>query len=166
MAVHLVRHGDAGSRGHDGEDETRELTERGRIQATAVAELLTVQPVRMIRTSRYLRCTQTVEPLSARLGLTAATDPALAEEAGIEETWALVERMLREPGDVVLCSHGNVLQVLLDRLHRQGVALVASELTFRKGAIWTLEPDGDGGVSRAVLTLPRTSQGSGRAPAR
>jgi phosphohistidine phosphatase SixA len=154
MALHLVRHGEAGARGEDGNDESRALTARGRSQADAVAALLADQPIRWVCTSRYLRCAQTVQPLADRLDLPATVDEALAEEAKIDETWALVERLLQCDGDAVLCSHGNVLQALLDRVHRRGAELVADELSFRKGAVWTLEPDGDGGVSRAVLTPP------------
>lgn len=157
MALHLVRHAEAGDRHADG-DEFRALTTRGHSQARAVADLLADRPVRSILTSRYARCRQTVEPLADRLGLTVADDDALAEEADIEATWERLVQLAAAMGDVVVCSHGNVLQAVLDRLHRRAVALEAlppdtMELSFRKGAVWTLEPGGDQDFRRAVQVL-------------
>jgi broad specificity phosphatase PhoE len=54
----------------------------------------------------------------------------------------------------VLCSHGNVIPALLDRLQRRGIAIDAAEWSCHKGSIWTVEVDG-GTVTRAVQTLAR-----------
>jgi hypothetical protein len=54
----------------------------------------------------------------------------------------------------VLCSHGNVIPALLDRLRRRGVELVADEWSCHKGSIWTIELEG-GTAARAVQTLAR-----------
>src|SRR5688572_29639424 len=99
MAVHLIRHGAAGDRHVDG-DEARELTGKGHRHADSIAELLCARPIREIRSSRYVRCVETVVPLAERLGLVVIEEDALAEEASIEATWALLEASLEVEGDV------------------------------------------------------------------
>lgn len=155
MALHLVRHAEAGRRSDDPDDEARPLTARGLAQAEAIGALLGSAPVREIRSSRYLRCRQTVEPLADRLRLPVADDGALAEEARIEETWALLEHLAAADGDVVLCSHGNVLQAVLARMHRRGVEVEDPSQGIHKGGVWTVVTDGDGTLSRVVVTAPR-----------
>ena len=156
MAIHLVRHADAGDRPHwDGSDEDRPLTERGARQARRIAELLLPGDVQRILTSRYVRCAQTVEPLGEKAGVDVVHEPALAEEANVTDAWALVESLVASGGDgggvVVLCSHGNVLSPILDRLHRRGIELVGDEWTCRKGSVWTIEVTG-GEARRVVQT--------------
>ena len=66
MAIHLVRHADAGNRPQwQGDDEDRPLNERGMRQAHTIAGLLAPTGVKRILTSRYARCVQTVEPIAA-----------------------------------------------------------------------------------------------------
>lgn len=153
MAVHLVRHAHAGERTDSLEDESRPLSDRGHTQAQAVDKELSAWPIARILTSRYLRCLQTVTPVADRLGLTVTVDSALAEEAEVTATWALLERLLGEPGDSVVCSHGNVLSAILDRVHRRGAETVADEWSCRKGSVWRLETAADGSVDRAVLSV-------------
>ncbi|HYD08595.1 MAG TPA: histidine phosphatase family protein [Acidimicrobiales bacterium] len=151
MAIHLVRHADAGSRPHwSGDDEQRPLIERGLRQASAIADLLAPRGVGRILTSRYVRCVETVEPLATKLGIAVEEERAIAEEASITDAWALIEELLVAPGDAVLCSHGNILSPILDRLHRRGFDLVADELSCRKGSVWTIECDGEGQIERVV----------------
>src|SRR5215211_612858 len=116
MAVHLVRHAKAGNRSDRGDDEVRPLTKGGRTQADALVEHFADVPVKHIVSSRYVRCTQTVEPLALSLGIVVEENDALAEEASTGATWKLIERLLESDADVVVCSHGNVLGVVLDRL--------------------------------------------------
>jgi broad specificity phosphatase PhoE len=155
MAIHLVRHADAGRRGSWHQpDDLRPLTNRGLVQAAAIADALATRPIARVVSSRYARCLQSVQPLADRLGLEVESHPALAEEASLVDTWALVEEAARDAGDVVLCSHGNVIPPVLDRLHRRGVPLDATRWSCHKGSIWTLDVDG-GDLVRAVLTLER-----------
>jgi 8-oxo-dGTP diphosphatase len=153
MAVHLVRHGDAGAhRPHD--DEHRPLSGKGRRRAEAVRDALAgAAPPSRILSSRYTRCLETVRPLGRRLALAVEPHPALAEEADLGASWALVEHLAGLPGDSVACSHGNVLGGILDRAAARGIDLVAAELSCRKGSIWRLDVDGAGRIDRAVLAL-------------
>lgn len=156
MAIHLVRHAKAGSRPHWRQpDDLRPLSDGGLLQATTIAETLLSRDVARIASSRYLRCVQTVEPLADKLGLEIEIHPALAEEADIDRTWALLEASAASGRETVLCSHGNIIPPLLDRLRRGGLDLVAEDWSCHKGSIWTVEVDGAGAFTRAVLTLPR-----------
>ena len=153
MAIHLVRHAKAGSRPDWAQpDELRPLTEAGRVQADALAGKLLPFPLQRILTSRYVRCVQTVEPLAAAAGLPVEQVPELAEEADLEQTWALLERLAADGWEAVVCSHGNVIGPLLDRLHRRGVHLDADEWSCKKGSIWRVEIE-DGAFARAVLAV-------------
>ncbi|HVM55288.1 MAG TPA: phosphoglycerate mutase family protein [Acidimicrobiales bacterium] len=155
MAIHLVRHGKAGSRPDWHQpDDLRPLSDGGLAQAAAIGDVLAPLEVVRIASSRYVRCVQTVQPLADKLGLHIDLHPALAEEAATEQTLALLEDVARQPGHSVLCSHGNVIPPVLDRLHRRGLEVVADEWTCHKGSIWTLEVDG-GEIVRAVQTLVR-----------
>ena len=57
--IYLVRH--AHSDYSSGDDETRALSERGRIDALAVTELLLKEHIQVICSSPYVRAVQTVE---------------------------------------------------------------------------------------------------------
>lgn len=153
MAIHLVRHAKAGSRPDWGQpDELRALTDAGRVQAEALAGKLAPFEVTRILSSRYARCTQTVEPLAVTLGLRVEEEPALAEEADLDDAWALVESLAAAGTEAVLCSHGNIIGPLLDRLHRRGVRLDGDEWSCKKGSVWRVEVEG-GDFVRAVLAV-------------
>jgi phosphohistidine phosphatase SixA len=151
MALYLVRHANAGTRSHDGPDEERPLTDDGRQQAARIGELLAANGIERILTSRYTRCVETVLPLAERAGVGIEVHESLAEEADIEQAWALLEQLAGT--NAVLCSHGNILSPLLDRVHRRGADVEAEEWSCHKGSIWRLEPDGAGGYARAVQDL-------------
>ncbi|HUF33801.1 MAG TPA: phosphoglycerate mutase family protein [Acidimicrobiales bacterium] len=154
MALHIVRHAEAGVRpAWDGPDDLRPLTDEGWGQAHRLADHLASFPVKRILSSRFARCTQSVEPLAARLGIDVETVPALAEDARIEASWALLADLAGT--EAVLCSHGNVIGALLDRLHRRGVDLVADEWSCKKGSIWSIDVGPGGNFAAAHLALER-----------
>lgn len=152
MAIHLVRHAKAGHRPDWHQpDDLRPLTNGGLVQAAEIADALVSRDVARILSSRYARCLQTVQPLADKLGLAVEPHPALAEEASLAKFFALVEEVAARGVETVLCSHGNLIPPLLDRLRRRGIALVADDYSCRKGSIWTVELDG-AEITRAVLT--------------
>ena len=66
--VFLVRHARAGDRERwTGDDRLRPLDGKGRRQADAMVAPLAGYPITRLVSSPYLRCVQTLEPLSARL---------------------------------------------------------------------------------------------------
>lgn len=144
MSLHLLRHAKAGDRQEwDGPDEARPLSQAGAAQADALVGTMAGIPVKRILSSRYRRCVQTVEPLARHLGLEIEIHPALAEEADVAAVWDLVVGLAGT--EAVLCTHGNLVGPVLDRLHRRGVDILADRWSCKKGSTWTIEvgPDRD-----------------------
>jgi broad specificity phosphatase PhoE len=67
----------------------------------------------------------------------------------VERTWKLLESLAR--ADVVVCTHGNLLGPVLDRILRRGAEVVAEEWSIRKASVWRLDPEGDRLFARATL---------------
>ena len=124
--VLLVRHGRAGDRDEwTGDDRLRPLDKRGRRQADAMVAPLAGYALSRLVSSPYIRCVQTLEPLSARLGLPVEHDPAIAEGVPVQKARGLIDRL--GPGPVVLCTHGDVVE-----------ALVGEGEPKKKGSTWFL----------------------------
>jgi phosphohistidine phosphatase SixA len=136
VSVLLVRHAKAGDRDKwDDRDDLRPVTAKGQAQAEALVDQLAEYHVERVLSSPYLRCTQTVAPLAAARGLAVEPTDDLAEgeaPAGL----ALVRSLLDAAGDTVLCTHGDVVEEVLDALG------VQREDFTRKGATWVLTRDG------------------------
>jgi len=134
--IHLLRHAEAGKRLFwAGPDETRPLTDEGRLQAQAVADALADGEVRRILTSPYARCVQSVEPLAELAGLPVEIEESLAEDTPAARVEALLATL--NPG-TVLCTHGDVASTLIGGL----MASVMDGGRGRfpdKGSIWELE---------------------------
>ncbi len=94
---------------------------------------------------------QTVEPLAARLGIPVEAHPALSEEADVTATWELLEGLATT--ESALCTHGNILDAVIDRLHRRGVELVGRRGSGRKASVWSVHVS-DGTFLRAVHAPP------------
>jgi 8-oxo-dGTP diphosphatase len=155
MALVLVRHAKAGSRSAwTQDDDIRPLTPAGVRQAEALVDRLAGGPVERILSSRFVRCVQTVAPLAERLDLEVEHHPALAEEAALDDTEALLAELAGT--EAVLCTHGNVMSALLDRLRRRGVKLGGRRHSGGggKGSLWVLEGNGGDGWSRATYEPP------------
>jgi 8-oxo-dGTP diphosphatase len=137
MSLLVVRHARAGSRRHwDGPDEKRPLSGRGRRQAAALVNLLAPFAPAGILSSPYVRCVQTVEPLSEKLGLPVEPSDALAEGAPADEVVALARGLMGST--VVLCSHGDVIYALLDALARDDGLKLPRHYDCAKGSTWVL----------------------------
>ncbi|HEX7277037.1 MAG TPA: phosphoglycerate mutase family protein [Acidimicrobiales bacterium] len=132
----LVRHAKAGDREKwDAPDDLRPLTAKGEAQAQALVDLLAGYQIDRVLSSPYLRCTQTVAPLAAARGLAVEPCDDLAEGEG-QAGVALAHGLLSEPGYTVLCSHGDVVEEVLDALG------VRRDDYTRKGGTWVLEAAG------------------------
>jgi 8-oxo-dGTP diphosphatase len=145
--IHLLRHADAGARGIV-DDASRPLSERGLRQADAIATDLAGGAIGRILSSPYLRCLQTVEPLAETLALEVEADPGLGEGAGAEPTLAVIASADRP---LVICSHGDVLAAVLQRLVYLGVPLDDNRLA--KGGRWVLRRS-DGRITTATYRPP------------
>ncbi len=147
MTVLLVRHARAGQRDKwQGDDRLRPLSERGRAQAdelvAMLAPWLSSDPVQLL-SSPWLRCVSTLEPVAASLGSRVVENASLSEGAGGSAVEAF-DRWLRAPGTTVLCTHGDVIDEILEARHVRGPRTA-------KGSVWVFE-NGD-----ATYIAPRNS---------
>ena len=118
MPLLVVRHALAGHQSEwEGDDRLRPLDERGRRQAAGLPGLLARFEIARIASGSYLRCTQTVEPLSEQRGLPIEERRELDEGAAHEETLGLLREL---GGDVVLCTQGEVLENLFGESGQKG----------------------------------------------
>jgi len=145
--AYLVRHAKAGDRTRWTEDDRlRPLTKKGRRQAEELVIAFRGHDVDTVVSSPYVRCVQTVRPLALDRGLALIPDDALAEGAPLHDALALLDRVAGSPA--VLCSHGDVIPLLVEHLGRTG-ADVAGGGDWKKGSVWVLERGADGAVVRA-----------------
>lgn len=143
MTVLLVRHAKAGDRGKwDDPDDLRPLTPPGEAQAETLVDVLAGFDIDRVLSSPYLRCSQTVAPLAAARGLAIQPCDDLAEGEGRSGV-ALVRSLLGEQRHTVLCTHGDVIEEVLDALG------VTRDGQTRKGATWVL-----GGAEARLLPPP------------
>src|SRR5256712_12035539 len=145
-AAYVVRHAKAGDRAEwRGDDRMRPLTKSGQRQAEALAQMLEGEPIDKILSSAYLRCRQTLEPLGTRRKLPVEPVKELEEGAGGVSVLRLVQKFRGR--NIVLCTHGDVVEELLERLIAQGLVQRA-RANMEKGSTWVLEEQ-DGKVTAA-----------------
>lgn len=145
MRTWVVRHACAGHKEDwRGEDDDRPLDEAGRRQAEALADVLAPFGLSRLISSPARRCVETLEPLARRTGLRVQPDEGLRPDGGP----TVLTRLAAGLGDgTVACTHGEVMEALLDRfctdrLLVEGAA--SRERLLLKGAAWGIEGDGDG----------------------
>jgi phosphohistidine phosphatase SixA len=145
-AAYVVRHAKAGDRAEwSGDDRMRPLTKSGQRQAEALATMLDGEPIEKILSSGYLRCMQTVEPLGATRRLPVEPVKELEEGAGGESVLRLVQKF--HGRNIVLCTHGDVMEELLEGLIAAGL-LQRARAKMEKGSTWVLE-EKDGKITGA-----------------
>jgi 8-oxo-dGTP diphosphatase len=150
-AVYLVRHAKAIDRERWTEDDRlRPLTKKGRRQAEALTPMFHRMPVSRVASSSYLRCVQSVRPLALARGLAVELIAALEEGAATEDALRLVATT---PPGSVLCSHGDMIPAVIDRLAGAGMPIVG-EAGWKKGSTWILERRADGFVRARYVPPP------------
>ena len=144
-SVLLVRHSSAGSRAKwDGDDELRPLDEDGEEQAEELVRLLSRFEVDEILSADYVRCLQTVLPLSESIGVPVKETPLLSEQGfpGHEEEAVELLRKLGRPGRAaVACSQAGVIDELVERLASADGLEVEEPFSLKKGGVWALAFD-------------------------
>jgi broad specificity phosphatase PhoE len=157
MTIYLVRHAKAGERGAwVGDDELRPLSGRGHAQARHLLELLADADFERVVSSPYVRCMETVVPLAAARHMALEPSDALAEGASLREALALVQKHASH--GAVLCTHGDVMPMLLEHFAKHGVDLGKAP-QWPKGCVWVLKTDATDEV-RSVRYLPPPSDDS------
>jgi 8-oxo-dGTP diphosphatase len=153
--VYLVRHAHAGSKAEwDGPDHARPLSETGRRQAAGLVARLRRYPVHRILSSPADRCLQTVQPLAGLLGLAVEETGALGVDAPADG----VLELLADPAlrHAVLCTHGELIGQLFDRLLADGLDLPGGP-RWPKGSAWVLDRHGGARVAAASYLEPLVS---------
>lgn len=137
MTLYLLRHAKAGSRSSwSGDDRLRPLSGAGRRQAVLISEALADLPITRILSSPYARCVETAALVAEPHGLRVEEAVALAEGAPLPDVLALADAVAAE--EAVLCSHGDVIPMLLEELASTGIDL-GPEPRCQKGSIWIVE---------------------------
>lgn len=137
--VYFIRHARALDRAlwHH-EDHLRPLTERGYRQAEGLARELRRARIDRVVSSKAFRCVDTVWPLARRLGVEVSPHDALFEGAGATAALALMRRLRGRR--IALCTHGDVMQEVLEQLDDDGVDLDGG-IRLAKGSYWTFDLD-------------------------
>jgi 8-oxo-dGTP diphosphatase len=152
VTIYLVRHVKAGERGAwPYDDEFRPLSSRGQRQALGLVDALQEASFERLLSSPYVRCTQSLAPLAYVRRLAIEPTDALAEGASLEDALTLVRKHLQH--GAVLCSHGDVIPMLLEHFARNGVNL-GPDPQCPKGSTWVLEADSAGEIRRASYLPP------------
>jgi 8-oxo-dGTP diphosphatase len=152
VTIYLVRHAKAGERGpwpHD--DEYRPLSARGQRQALGLVDVLRDASYERLLSSPYVRCVQSLAPLAYARRLAIEPVDGLAEGATLEEALTLVRKHVQH--GAVMCSHGDVIPMLLEHFARHGVDL-GPDPQCPKGCTWTLEADSAGEIRTASYQPP------------
>lgn len=151
-AFYFVRHAKAGSRSHwEDEDRIRPLSKSGIKQAEALVSVLGPYSISAVLSSPYLRCVQTVEPLARARRMRVQETRYLAEGAGLKGAFRFIEDSKLD--DVALCTHGDVIQELVDELFRRRI-VKASQMSLDKGSTWVVDVDDGSPVSARYIPAP------------
>jgi exopolyphosphatase/guanosine-5'-triphosphate,3'-diphosphate pyrophosphatase len=141
LKLYLVRHARAEPRGEwSGHDELRPLSVRGREDSALLADSLGDDPPVRLVSGPALRCQQTLEPLAVEHGIPLEVDERLAEGESAARALELLATL--GAGPVAFCSHGDVIEALLDALELRSPGADGDESCCRKGAYWTLTGPG------------------------
>ena len=136
MSLFLVRHAKAGKRSQwDADDSLRPLVNEGVKQAEVISESIAPLAPTALFSSPYIRCMQTLGPLSIATGLMVSPHELLAEGVNFIDT---VEWMHGLPDGTVMCSHGDVIPEVISALERRGME-VSGFRDSRKGSVWVLD---------------------------
>ena len=132
--LYLIRHTTAGERSRwKGRDEDRSLTKKGWREADAIAGSLAGAGIERILSSPYERCVQSVKPLAKLIKAPVEISPLLGEEPDIDAAYALIDGLVGT--NAVVCSHGDVIPALINRMMWAGLTL-DSRFYCSKGSIW------------------------------
>jgi len=151
-AFYFIRHAKAGSRSHwEQDDHIRPLSKSGIKQAEALVSVLAPHPISSVFSSPYLRCVQTVEPLARARRLAIKETTSLAEGAGLQGAFRFIENP--KLGDSALCTHGDVVQELVEELMRRRI-VKPSQGGLDKGSTWVVEVESGSPVRARYIPPP------------
>ena len=148
----LLRHASSGNRLESPTlDRLRPLDRVGQAQARKLSQARAQYAIERIVSSPHRRCVETVRPLAEARGLEIETREALAPDARVEDTAALLDAL---PDASLVCTHREAIERLFD-------GAVACE----KGGTWVLERRGAHWLPTEYLPPPVRAEQARRAPA-
>ena len=151
--IFLLRHAAAGDRTKwSGEDPKRPLNKKGRKQSEIVAKTLAKMHIERIVTSPYERCVETVKPLAKRIGAKVEVSQALAEGPDIDAAYGLIDSLVGH--NAVLCSHGDVIPAVMNRLMWAGLKL-DSRFYCSKASVWEVGVEGGRFTTGHYISPPK-----------
>ena len=100
-----------------------------------------------------VRCVQTVAPLATASGFDVDVRRELTEGARASQVLKLLRAETHLDGDLVLCSHGDLIPEALNRLLHEGTTVVGGR-GCAKGSIWSLETRGRDIVRATYVAEP------------
>ncbi len=170
----LVRHGHAASkREWQADDKIRPLDEQGLVEAEALVPFVASLAPARILSSPFLRCTQSMGPLSQALGLEIENSASLTPEAGTAARKLVLGVSAHASGPVVVCTHGEVIHDLQSNLGKHAPSNFNAQAQREKGSIWVLERSSGRFVSAHYMapswclpSRPRARRGGEREPGR
>jgi len=124
-------------------DELRPLTEVGYRQADELARVLRRAGVDRVVSSRAFRCVDTMWPLADALSARVERHDALFEGATATQALRLMRRIRGRR--IALCTHGDVMQDVLEALRDSGTDLDGG-IRLGKGAYWVFDMDERGEI--------------------
>lgn len=156
--AYLVRHAKAGSRAEwPGRDELRPLSKSGRRQAKALVHRFDGLAAGRILSSPAVRCVETVRPLAAARSRPVEAREELAEGAPAEPAESLLDEVADTPS--VLCGHGDLFPVLVERAEAAG-AVVVGQRGWKKASVWVLEREAGVVVRMRYVPPPEIEVGA------
>jgi broad specificity phosphatase PhoE len=152
VTISLVRHGKAGDRSAwAGDDFLRPLSRRGQMQAEGLLAQFAGQSIDRLLSSPYVRCMESLVALAGERMLAIEPVDALTEGGTLENALTLVRKHAHH--DAVMCSHGDIIPMLLDHFAARGVDLGPNPVC-PKGCTWVLDVDPTGEVVAATYIPP------------
>ena len=133
------------------DQDLRPLSDLGRRQAAALAEMLERRDLSALYVSPTLRAQQTLQPLAAATGLPIVIEAGLAEKQEGEDTralalraWDTLRRIGEEAGEgtVAAVSHGDLIPAVAQFLADEYKLVMVPDLT-RRGQWFEIETEGE-----------------------
>lgn len=158
-SVLIVRHATAGNRSDwTGDDRDRPLDDLGWFQAEDLVRTLSRYDVDEIVSADFVRCLQTVQPLSRSIGVPVREEP-LFSETGYPAHEDEAEHLLRKLGErletAVVCSQGDVIPDLLERMSTRDHVDLGHPTSIKKGGFCALTFDGPRLFSSEYFAPPK-----------
>lgn len=151
MTLFLVRHAHALDRsGWSSDDLERPLSDKGRRQAERITDFFATHAIRAVYSSQAVRCVDTVAGTAASRGTEVVVRSELTEGARPNDLLEFLRDEAGDAGGVVMCSHGDLIPEVLNRLLREGMAVLGPR-GCEKGSVWELETRGRD-ITRGVYT--------------